>query len=75
VHHGWHWADGGPTDVDNGALLCLYHHQQVHRQGWTVALAPNGFPQFIPPASIDPDRRPRQHHRYRLTLLTNRKRH
>jgi hypothetical protein len=74
IHHRWAWADGGPTDIANSALLCLFHHQQVHRQGWTVTMAANGYPQLIPPDSIDPDRRPRQHHRFRLTLLTNRQR-
>ncbi|MGH8971224.1 MAG: DUF222 domain-containing protein, partial [Actinomycetes bacterium] len=74
IHHRDHWEDGGPTDLCNACLLCLFHHQQVHRQGWKVVLAANGYPAFIPPASIDPDRRPRQHHRYRLALLTTRRR-
>ncbi|MEO7981931.1 MAG: DUF222 domain-containing protein [Sporichthyaceae bacterium] len=73
-HHQTEWAKGGATDLANAALLCPYHHQQVHRQGWKVTLAANGCPQFTPPASIDPDRRPRQHHRYRLTLLAGRHR-
>jgi hypothetical protein len=68
------WADGGPTDLDNGALLCDFHHHQVHRQHWQVILAANGYPALIPPTSIDPDQRPRQHHRFRLQLLTTRQR-
>ena len=68
------WAEGGPTDLDNGALLCDFHHHQVHRQGWRVILADNGYPALIPPKSIDPDQRPRQHHRFRLQLLTGRQR-
>ncbi len=74
AHHQTEWTDNGPTDLDNGALLCQYHHQQIHRQRWRVVLAPNGYPQLIPPVSIDPEQRPRQHHRYRLTLLTGRHR-
>lgn len=73
-HHQTEWADGGPTDVANGALLCAFHHHQVHRQGWHVVLAPNGYPALIPPASIDPERRPRQHARFTLTLVTRRRR-
>jgi hypothetical protein len=69
-HHQWEWDSGGPTDLDNGALLCPYHHQQIHRQGWQVRLARNGYPHLIPPASIDPTRRPRQHHRFQLTMLS-----
>ena len=72
LHHCWHWTDGGPTDLWNAALLCGFHHRMVHRQGWAVVLATNGYPQLVPPATIDPDRRPRQHHRYRLALLTAR---
>jgi len=30
AHHIIHWADGGPTSLDNLALLCPYHHTGVH---------------------------------------------
>lgn len=30
-HHLIHWADGGPTSLDNSALLCGGHHTVVHR--------------------------------------------
>jgi hypothetical protein len=73
-HHQTEWDNGGPTDLANGALLCEFHHQQVHRQGWQVQLAANGYPALIPPATIDPQRRPRQHHRFNLTLATRRRR-
>ncbi len=33
-HHLQHWADGGPTDVGNAALLCGRHHTIVHRKGY-----------------------------------------
>lgn len=31
AHHLWHWADGGVTSTENGALLCPRHHTVVHR--------------------------------------------
>ncbi len=35
AHHVKHWADGGPTNLDNAALLCQRHHTYVHeRQLW-----------------------------------------
>jgi hypothetical protein len=33
-HHLWHWADGGPTDLANAALLCGRHHTVVHTKGY-----------------------------------------
>jgi hypothetical protein len=30
AHHLIHWADGGPTDLDNLILLCQFHHTAVH---------------------------------------------
>lgn len=29
-HHLVHWADHGPTDLNNAALLCERHHTIVH---------------------------------------------
>jgi len=66
AHHQWEWDLGGPTDLANGALLCAFHHLQIHRQGWAVTLAANGYPQLLPPPTIDPLQRPRQHHRFSL---------
>jgi hypothetical protein len=36
AHHLRHWADGGPTDLDNLVLLCGTHHRFVHEGGWRV---------------------------------------
>ena len=66
VHHSRWWSRGGPTDLDNAALLCGFHHRMVHRQDWAITLAPNGYPQLHPPPSIDPTGRPRQHHRFTI---------
>jgi hypothetical protein len=30
AHHLVHWADGGPSDLTNAALLCEHHHTTVH---------------------------------------------
>ena len=32
AHHLVHWADDGPTDLDNAALLCQRHHTIVHQR-------------------------------------------
>jgi hypothetical protein len=44
AHHAEHWADGGPTEPDNLALLCWYHHRAFHEQHWS--LQPLGAGQF-----------------------------
>ncbi|RKW69415.1 HNH endonuclease [Galactobacter caseinivorans] len=31
AHHVVPWAEGGPTDLDHGILLCNFHHHEVHR--------------------------------------------
>ncbi len=31
AHHLTHWLDGGPTNLNNAALLCGRHHTIVHR--------------------------------------------
>src|SRR5579863_454343 len=35
-HHIIHWADGGPTDLDNLVSLCRSHHREVHEEGWRI---------------------------------------
>ena len=35
AHHLRPWEDDGPTDLDNGCLLCRRHHVLVHN-GWTL---------------------------------------
>ena len=66
VHHDPPWDAGGTTDTEHGYLLCDYHHHRVHQQGWTIRLGTNGYPELIPPKSIDPQQRPRQHARFQL---------
>ena len=35
-HHIIHWADDGPTDLDNLLLLCRFHHRLVHEVGYRI---------------------------------------
>ncbi|WFE50498.1 HNH endonuclease signature motif containing protein [Micromonospora sp. WMMD1155] len=67
AHHIHHWADGGPTNLDNAVLLCGHHHRHIHHREWTVRLSDDGHPEFIPPAWLDPDQLPRRNHYHRRT--------
>ncbi|MBM7277060.1 DUF222 domain-containing protein [Gordonia rubripertincta] len=58
VHHIEHWSDDGDTDLDNGCLLCQRCHTQVHHSGWDIMMGFDRHPWLIPPADIDPRRRP-----------------
>jgi Domain of unknown function (DUF222)/HNH endonuclease len=60
AHHIIHWVDGGPTSLENLALLCQRHHTLIHHGDWAVRLGPDQLPEFIPPPWIDPDRTPRR---------------
>lgn len=52
-----HHVTGGPTSIDNGTLLCGFHHRQHQKQGWTCRMI-NGIPHWIPPTWLDPTRTP-----------------
>jgi hypothetical protein len=41
AHHLHHWANGGPTALDNLVLLCRRHHRAVHEGGWRLARTPD----------------------------------
>ncbi|MBJ7291300.1 HNH endonuclease signature motif containing protein [Williamsia sp.] len=58
VHHIIHHADGGPTTVDNGCLLCRSCHTAVHHDGWDIVMGRDRHPWLIPPSTVDPQRRP-----------------
>lgn len=42
AHHVTHWIDGGPTDLENAALLCARHHTVVHRDRLAAAVTTIG---------------------------------
>ncbi|UNQ36072.1 HNH endonuclease signature motif containing protein [Prescottella equi] len=57
-HHVKHWADGGPTDLDNLVLLCRYHHTLLHHSHWDVEIGADRKPWFTPPSTVDPYKKP-----------------
>jgi hypothetical protein len=66
-HHLQSWQAGGVTSVDNGVLLCRWHHRLIHEGSWQVRLGPDRLPEFIPPAYIDAKQLPRRNDYHRRT--------
>jgi hypothetical protein len=59
AHHiRWWKRHGGRTDLDNGVLLCSFHHHVLHDGGWRIEIRDHRA-WFIPPPHIDPEQRPR----------------
>jgi len=64
-HHIISWLDLGETNLDNGVLLCGHHHRLIHQEDWHVRMGADRLPEFLPPAWLDPDRKPRRNNRLR----------
>ncbi len=63
VHHVRFWSHGGPTTVDNLALVCWRHHQLLHTptkhpdDAWQLTMH-HGLPHTLRPAWLDPHQTP-----------------
>ena len=49
AHHVRHWADGGPTRLENLMLLCRRHHRALHEGGFRVNVTAAGAFVFTRP--------------------------
>ena len=69
-HHvaGWQ-AHDGPTDIDNGVLLCPECHTMIHKNDFTLRMI-DGRPHILAPPWIDPDQQWRPLGRQRTRILT-----
>lgn len=63
AHHlRWWQRDTGPTDLNNGVLLCESCHHRIHDNGWEIRIEGIGVAArvwLIPPPHVDPARTPR----------------
>lgn len=71
AHHTRQWKrDHGSTDIDDGVLLCRFHHMLLHNNHWEIRRLgqesggdrrvsgnDDGF-WLIPPSTVDPDQVP-----------------
>ena len=53
AHHVVFWMNGGPTDIDNGVLLCPKHHHDLHQEKFEIKMV-NGKPLMRRPVWVDP---------------------
>ncbi|WP_405060140.1 HNH endonuclease [Kribbella sp. NBC_01505] len=53
AHHVIHWVDGGPTSLQNLALVCSAHHRAVHKNQWTITIS-GGVVHVTRPSWADP---------------------
>ncbi len=53
AHHIIHWAEGGPTSLQNLVLLCAAHHRAVHNGQWAISITAAGV-QVTRPSWADP---------------------
>jgi hypothetical protein len=56
AHHVIWWSRGGPTDIDNLALVCGRHHDEVHAGDWEIQMRA-GVPWVLTPRWLSPYRR------------------
>lgn len=49
AHHIVHWSQGGPTKLDNLALLCSRHHHKIHSDNIAITMSASGLPQVAIP--------------------------
>jgi len=53
MHHIIPWGEGGDTSVEDGVLLCRFHHMLMHNLGGRIVREGSAY-YLIPPKSMDP---------------------
>jgi hypothetical protein len=67
AHHVIPWSHDGPTDVDNGVLLCAFHHHLVHEGEFQIEMF-DGIPHLRSPLRLDYERRWRRMGGHRIPV-------
>lgn len=53
IHHVDPAENGGPTETDNGVLLCWFHHRTIETSGWQIRMI-RGAPHIKAPPWLNP---------------------
>ncbi len=57
ANHVTEWQHSRRTSVDDGVLLCGYHHREFENLGWRLVMT-DGRPIWTPPIWVDPQQKP-----------------
>jgi hypothetical protein len=68
AHHITDYALTRRTSVDDGTLLCGFHHREHPNLGWVCQMI-NGIPHWIAPRWIDPSQTPRRNRAHDLLTV------
>ena len=66
ANHITRWQYGRRTCIDDGALLCGYHHREFENLGWDCTMI-NGIPHYRPPRWLDGQRTPQRNTAHDIT--------
>ena len=67
AHHVTDYAITRHTRVDDGTLLCGFHHREHPNLGWTCTML-DGIPHWTPPRWLDPHQTPRRNRMHHPAL-------
>jgi hypothetical protein len=68
AHHITDYAITRRTRIDDGTLLCGYHHREHSRLGWTCRVI-DGIPHWTAPTWLDPDQTPQRNRTHHPALV------
>ena len=75
AHHVDQWErDDGPTDIDNGVLLCQNCHRLIHHNAFAMKMI-DGRPHLLAPPWMDPEQKWRRLGGARTEMITNLQKH
>ena len=67
-HHITDYALTRTTSVEDGTLLCGFHHREHAKLGWTCQMI-NGIPHWTAPRWLDPHQTPRRNRAHQLAPI------